>query len=61
MAKNKSWRLTPDHTGCRNSNRSPDAAERDGLCPCCDGAGQLLSTFGGQHVHVPCPSCRPRS
>ncbi|GAA2726731.1 hypothetical protein [Actinocorallia aurantiaca] len=56
----KSWRIAPDHTGCRNSDRSIEDAQRDGACPTCDGAGQLLSTFGGRHVHVPCPECARR-
>lgn len=51
-------RKNTDHGTCRNSNRSIEAAKRDGLCPTCDGRGELISNFGGKHTHVPCPDCR---
>lgn len=45
------------HENCRNSNESPSSAERRGACGNCAGRGELISNFGGRHVHVTCSKC----
>lgn len=42
---------------CKNSDMDPDEAEAKGLCGMCAGRKELVTNFGGKHVHVPCPEC----
>ena len=42
---------------CKNSDMEPDEAEAKGLCGMCAGRKELVTNFGGKHVHVPCSAC----
>lgn len=42
---------------CTNSDIDFDAALAQGICDTCGGRRELISNFGGDHRHTPCPVC----
>lgn len=42
---------------CTNSDEDPGEAEAHGRCYMCTGRKELITNFGGKHVHVPCGEC----
>lgn len=42
---------------CANSDMDDDEAKARGVCVWCCGRKELITNFGGKHVHVPCPKC----
>lgn len=42
---------------CTNSDMEPDMARARGLCDMCCGRKELVTNFGGKHVHTACPEC----